>query len=110
MFGIFKNFKFAFKGIKKAWKEGPIIKIIVFLDIIALTYSYIMSFSAIKWAIVILGITLSIVIEMFNSALEYAIDATKIVNKKMEIAKDIGSGAVLFFGIMSILIAIVLSI
>lgn len=103
-----KNFVYAFRGIRKGISEGPIIKIIVYLSVIALIVGFICNFSHIKFAILFLGIGLSISLEFMNSALEATIDSHSKKTKKFEDAKDISSGSVLIFGIFSLFVAYML--
>lgn len=103
-----KNFLYAFRGIKKGFNEGPIIKIIFALGFIAQISALILHFSLLKLLIITLGMAISLCLEMINSAIEAVVDATKIQNKDTEDAKDISSGSVLLFGIFSIFIGIMI--
>lgn len=108
MKGLTSNFKYAFKGVLKAYKEGPIIKIISVLAIIGYIIAFILKFTIIKYAIMTLGVGIAIALETMNSALESVVDATKKYNNLTEDAKDMGSGSVLIFGIFSAFVALML--
>lgn len=110
MNGLHKNFKYALIGIKKAFLEGPIIKIITMFGAIAITSALLLHFPVWKMLIIIFGWIIGISFEMMNSALESVVDATKIYNQKTEDAKDMGSGSVLFYAIGSVIVGILLFI
>lgn len=105
---MLSNFKYAVIGIKKAFNEGPIIKIIATLGFLTQIIALILHFSILKIMIITLGIAISLCLEMMNSALESVVDATKIYNEHTRDAKDMGSGSVLLFGIFSLFIGIML--
>lgn len=103
-----KNFIYALRGIKKGLSEGPIIIYIIILSIFGLLLGWYLKFNHIKFAILIMGIGLSIALEFMNSAIESTIDAHETRQEKFEDAKDISSGSVLIFGIFSIFVGLML--
>ena len=81
----------------------------VILAIITLIASYVLEVSKIEFIIILLVITLVIVCEIFNTAIEKTVDLyTKEYNEIARIAKDVSAFAVLTMCIFAFVIGIII--
>lgn len=81
----------------------------VILAIITLITSYILKVNTIEFIIILLGIALVIVSEIFNTAIEKTVDlCTKEYNEIARIAKDVSAFAVLTMCIFAFVIGIII--
>ena len=103
------SFKYAFEGIKEAWKTEQNLKIhfiIMFLVIIA---GFIFKITAMEWIVCLLLFALVISLELINTAIETTVDiAMPEINEKAKYAKDIAAGAVLFSAIISVIVGLII--
>ena len=103
------SFKYAFEGIKEAWKTEQNLKIhfiIMFLVIIA---GFVFKITAMEWIVCLLLFALVISLELINTAIETTVDiAMPEINEKAKYAKDIAAGAVLFSAIISVIVGLII--
>jgi len=103
------SFLNAFKGIYTAITTQPNLRIHFIIATLVLLTSVYLELSLIHILILILTISLVIVAEMINSALEFLSDAVTLEqNEYIKHAKDISAGAVLLSAIFAILIGIII--
>lgn len=99
------SFKYAWEGIKSAYKTEQNILIHTIVAILVLFVGIIVKLSYIEFAIVFLVIGLVITAEMFNTSIENAIDmAMPSIHPLAKAAKDVASGAVLFSAIIAVIV------
>ena len=102
------KFQFAFNGIRYAMKEDRSTKLQFLIGLMALFLSVALKISAIEFVLVSIAVTLVIFAEMFNSALEAIADyATRNSLERhilIQIAKDLGAGAVLITSLNAFII------
>ena len=68
-------------------------------------FAYFYKLTKFEWALLVLAICSVMVAELFNTAIEKAVDtATKEYNENARIAKDVAAGAVLFTAFFAVLI------
>lgn len=103
---LIESFNFAFEGIIYALKTQRNMKIHFFVSIVVLTMSLFFDLSRMEILILFLTITMVIIAEMINTAVEAAIDLiTDKYHLFAKIAKNVAAGAVLIAAINSIIVA-----
>lgn len=71
--------------------------------------SYILHVSMVEWCILLLTISLVLVLEMVNTAIERAVDlVTKDYYELAKIAKDVAAGAVLVASMFSVVLGVLI--
>lgn len=108
---LINSFKYAFEGLKYAFKYEQNILVHFLATLIAFILGIIFKISSLEWLIVFLIIGLVIATELINTSIEATIDLiTDEVNPIAKIAKDTAAAAVLIFGITALAIAAVIFI
>ena len=104
-----RSFGYAFAGIGHAWRTQAHLRIHVGIGLLALVLCWALALSPAEWAVVLSAITLVLVLEMLNTAVEAAVDlASPERHPLARIAKDVTAGAVLVAAIGSVLVALAL--
>lgn len=104
-----KSFIYAWSGLKNVVKNEQNMRIHLFISIIVISMSFILSISVTHKLIlfVVVGIVLSL--EVMNTAIERTVDlVTEEYHPLAELAKDISAAAVLLFSIVAVIIGIVI--
>ncbi len=108
-YSVTRSFKFAFEGIKAALKEEPNLRIHFILAFIALTAAFLLDFSAIEWLILAFTISLVLILEFLNTALEALVDlVSPEVKPRAKTAKDVSAAAVFLAAALSVVVGLVL--
>lgn len=103
------SFNYAIEGIIYSIRTQRNMKIHMLTTLLVLTATFFYDLSKIELLIITITITLVIVAEMINTAVECAIDATtNFYHPLAKIAKNVAAGAVLVTAINSILVAYVI--
>lgn len=106
---FFCSVKCTLEGIFYAICRERNIKIQLVFAILAIICGIITSISYIEWCIVVIVIFMVLSAELFNTAIETAIDLyTQEYNELAKIAKDVSSGAVLLTAFCSVIIGIII--
>jgi diacylglycerol kinase len=104
-----RSFGYAFAGIGHAWRTQAHLRIHVGIGLLALVLAWALALTPPEWAVVLSTITLVLVIEMLNTAVEAAVDlASPDRHPLAKIAKDVTAGAVLVAAIGAVLVALAL--
>lgn len=91
---VWRKWYYSVSGILTAVKEEKSIWSYFVLYALIIGLGIFLNFSFIAWAIVILGIFMTLTVEIINTALEAAVDAMSFqYNIKVKKIKDIASGA-----------------
>lgn len=105
------SFKNAFNGLIYELKTQPNFKIHLFFSFISLVASYVLKISTLELVIIIFLVTIGLVIESINSAIEAATDAIDTrFRPDIKLAKDISAAAMLIFAVGSSIIALIIFI
>lgn len=108
---LIKSFGYAFNGIKETIKNEQNIKIHLLVMILVIIAGFIFEIETIEWIICVILFGLVISSELFNTAIENAVDLiTEEKNEKARKAKDAAAGAVLITAISSALIGLIIFI
>lgn len=107
---LIESFKYALQGIYHGIKKERNFKIHMVFVILVIIMSFILKIN--KTELIILSITISMVLsaELFNTALENAIDLIcgDNINPLAKIAKDCSAGAVLITAINSVIVGFII--
>lgn len=83
------------EGVKAAFIHEDAFRLEVFLSIIMIPLAFYLGKTSVEKALMIASVLLVLIVELFNSALEAAVDHTSIEHHPLaKQAKDIGSAAV----------------
>ena len=103
---MIQKFKYAFNGLKECFKDRSILIQFV-LAILAIIGGLLIRLDYYEWLAFIICIGMVVSFEMFNSIIEHLCDLYSTEkNNKIKVIKDLGSAAVLFSIICSLLICI----
>lgn len=104
------TFKNARKGMRISIKSERNIRVHLFTASLVLVTAYCLNFSIVKFCILLLTIAGVISAEMFNSAIEFSLDAIfhNRYCRMVGMAKDIAAGAVMLVTISAVMIGVLL--
>ncbi len=104
------SFKNAIHGIQQALRTERNLKVHFMIALLVLLLAVVLNVSFAEWLILIVIITLVIVTELINTAIEYMVDSIfgNNYNTIAKHAKDITAGATLVASISSIIIGMVI--
>ena len=106
---LINSFKYAFMGIKSAFKTEQNMKIHFTIMILVVVLGVILHIDIQEWITCVVCFACVIGAEMFNTAIEKVVDlASPEKNEIAKIAKDISAGAVLIFAIGSAIIGLLI--
>jgi undecaprenol kinase len=105
------SFKNAFNGLIWSLKSQPNYRIHLFLSLLAISLGFYLKISYFEFLLIIFLITVGLVIETINTAIESTTDAidTKI-REDIRISKDVSAAAMLIYAIGSSIIAMMIFI
>lgn len=93
--GITDSFNYAIEGLKHALKSQRNIRIHFTAGAVVIFFGIILNLTAVEFMLLLGAVTMVIVAEMFNTALEVAVDIfTKEFHHMAKVAKDIAAGCV----------------
>jgi diacylglycerol kinase (ATP) len=103
--GVARSFDHAYRGLIYAVRTQRNMRIHVVISVLVLVGSLLVGVSKVELAILVLVILLVLITEMFNTALEFAVDlVTKEYHPLAKLAKDISAGAVLASSVGAVLV------
>ena len=104
------TFRNARKGMRLTIKSERNIRIHLFIATLVIITAFCLNFSINKFCILFLTIAAVISAEMFNSAIEFSLDAIfhNRYSRMVGMAKDIAAGAVMVVSISAIMVGVLL--
>ncbi len=106
---IINKFHFAYKGLAYVLHHELSFKIQIIIAVIVLFAAYLREFSALKWILLLLTISLVLGAELFNTAIEKILDLNEPkLSRHVELLKDISASAVLLVGVVAAVVGIIL--
>lgn len=100
-----RSFNHAYRGLIYAIRTQRNLRIHVILATIVLVLSLLVEVSAVELSMLVIVIVIVFVTEMFNTALEFAVDlVTKEYHLLAKLAKDVSAGAVLVSSIGAVIV------
>ncbi len=99
-------------GINLALRAEKNLRVHSVVAILVVVAGLVLDVGATRLAVLLLTIAIVIIAEMFNSALEFALDALykNRYSRLVKFAKDISAGAVLFVSFVSVIVGILIFI
>lgn len=108
---IVNSFKYAFQGFISSFKTERNMKIHTFIMLLVIIAGIVLDINKYEWIICIICFALVIGGELFNTAIETAIDIVMpYKNEKAKLAKDISASGVLIFAIGTAIIGLIIFI
>jgi diacylglycerol kinase (ATP) len=93
---ILNAFNYSYAGLKAAFKNEDAFRQEVFLAIVLIPLTFWLEHDALKQALMIACVLLTLIVELLNSAIEATVDRISLDNHRLaKRAKDIGSASVL---------------
>ncbi len=106
---LFKSFTYAFRGLKKVYKEEQNIRVQVVIGILVLLLAFFIGLNRIEASIIIFLVVLVVLMELANSAVERIADVLKPrMNAYIKEIKDIMAAAVLLASLMSVAVGLII--
>ena len=104
---LIKSFGYAFSGIANAVKKERNFRIHIVAAVLVTEFGILYGLTPVEWSVILLTIASVLAAELFNTAIEAAVDRTgshtDIFGKT---AKDASAGAVLIFAIGAVAVAV----
>ncbi len=100
-----KSLSYAIKGLTIAFKSQQNFRTQLLLAVLAIFFAFILKFNGLEFCILVLMIAMVLLCELFNSVIEFVLDAVyrNKYSKLVEMAKDMSAGAVLVSTLTSII-------
>lgn len=106
---LINSFKYAFAGLKSAFKTERNLKIHITVATIITVLGIILKLRPWEWIVCIIWFAIVIGGELFNTAIEIAVNlAMPKINNDAKRAKDISAGGVLVFAIGSAIVGLII--
>ena len=106
---VLKSFRYAVVGLFSLFREENNARVHLVASVITIVGAYLLQFSLIEWAILLLTISMVLVAEAFNTALERLANRVSTeYHVLIKEAKDISAAAVLLAAIGACVIGVVL--
>lgn len=100
-----KSFKYAFQGLKLAFKEEQTFRIHIAVAIVVVFFMFILPVHSIGRAVLVLTIVLALGLELLNSQIERVLDIVQPNHSpKVKAIKDLSAAAVLIADIGAVLV------
>lgn len=101
------SFKYAGRGLVMLFKSQQNAAIHLLALVLVFSLAWYLQLSKIEWLFIILSVTMVIVAEAFNTAIEFLADSiSKEHHPLIGKAKDVAAGAVLLAAIMAVVVGI----
>lgn len=106
---FFKSFGYAFAGLIYAFKTQLNFKIHCLAAILVIVLGFYIKLSVAEWLWIACAITLVLVVELLNTAIEVLVDlVSPQQNQKAGVVKDIAAAAVLISALLSLIVALLI--
>jgi diacylglycerol kinase len=106
---LFKSFIYAFRGLFKTFREEQNLRIQAAVAVIVVILGLYFKISPLEWSILIITITLVILMEIANSAVERVTDVLKPrINGYVKEIKDIMAAAVMLSSFAAVIIGLII--
>lgn len=100
---------YALEGIKEAFSNEPNFRIHVVITLLITIAGFYFKISQPEWLVLILTITIVVVLELVNTAIEAVVDiASPKFSKLAKVAKDVSAAAVLISSLAALAIGLLI--
>lgn len=104
---LFKSFSYAFKGLFKTFQEEQNLRIQTIASLIVIIFGVYFKINRLEWVVLVLAISLVLITETINSAVERITDVLKPrINSYIKEIKDIMAAAVLLSSIAALVVGL----
>ena len=104
-----KSVLYAAEGLRTALKQEPNFRLHIATAIIVLFLAIILGFNTFEWLLLLFAISLVIILELVNTAIESLVDLiSPEIMDKAKIAKDVSAASVFVAAFVSVLVGIIL--
>jgi len=105
---LFKSFGYAFKGLFKVFREEQNLRFQSFFAVLAISLGFVFGITATEWCFIVFSITLVLIMEVVNSAVERVADVLRPrINNYIKEIKDITAAAVMVASIGAVIIGLI---
>ena len=106
---LFKSFVYAFRGLFKTFREEQNLQIQAIIALFIVLLAWTLQINKIEWCLLIVVISLVILAEIINSAVERITDVLKPrINSYVKEIKDIMAAAVMLASLTAVIIGIII--
>ena len=106
---FFKGFKYAFNGLIGAFKTEQNLLIEIIIGLLLIGLGIYLKVSMVELCLVILGIGVTISLELVNTSIEHAVDmAMPEIHPLAKMSKDIGEASVLVMSLITFIITLII--
>jgi len=106
---LYKSFTYAFRGLLKTFREEQNLRVQTIAALLAIILAVILKIERFEWALLIFSISLVILMEILNSAVERVSDVLKPrISSYVKEIKDIMAAAVLLSAISAVIIGLII--
>lgn len=106
---LMKSFTYAFKGLFKIFREEQNLQIQTIAAVFAIALGFVVNLKSIEWMILILIITIVILMETVNSAIERVSDALEPrISHYVKEIKDIMAAAVMISSLSALIVGAII--
>ncbi len=109
LFRLRNAFRYAWEGVRYLFEHEPNARIHLVLAAAALALAWLLGFSGVEWALLVITIGVVFAAEAFNTAIEALTDLVSPGHHPLaKAAKDVAAAAVTITAIMSVIVALAL--
>lgn len=106
---LLKSFIYAFRGLFKVFREEQNLRVQAVIGILVIILAWFFNITNIEWSILFLAISIVILMEIINSAIERITDVLKPrINNYVKEIKDIMAAAVMTASVIAVIIGILI--
>jgi len=106
---LLKSFNYAFRGLFKTFREEQNLQIQTIIGLLIVATAWFFRVSCFEWCLLILAISLVVLMEIVNSAVERITDVLKPrINSYVKEIKDIMAAAVMLASITAVIIGLII--
>ncbi|HBI97119.1 MAG: diacylglycerol kinase [Candidatus Falkowbacteria bacterium GW2011_GWC2_38_22] len=106
---LVKSFKYAFKGLLKVFKEEQNLRIQAFFAMIVIVLALFFQINRLEWILLIFVISLVMLMELANSAVERIADILKPrIDDYVKEIKDIAAAGVMLSSFVAVIIGLII--
>lgn len=104
-----RSYKFALRGLIAIFLQQLNFRLELLISVLVITTGIIVKINSIEWIVIVFAISLVLIAEALNSAVEAICDAvSRDFHKEIRHAKDIAAGSVLLASIAAVIVGIII--
>lgn len=104
-----RSYKFALRGLAAIFLQQLNFRLELLISVVVIATGVILRINSIEWIVIVFAISLVLIAEALNSAVEAICDAvSRDFHKEIRHAKDIAAGSVLLAAIAAIIVGVII--